>query len=556
MTAESDTCTPDPANLVTGPGPRPEEPPALGTTLADVLGLLGPQVLHCACTPCGVEGTVSEAVIHDAGEPVPDQPDGILLAVGGSPELAQTLDAIRQAGAARYRAVVVKARGQDFTAAARAAKAARVALLIAPDSVPWRHIDALVSAATNAAVPGRASYPPVGDNDLFALANAIAHSVGGATTIEDPRGRILAHSNLPHQHIDEIRRQGILSRRTPDRPTNVAEYGRVCQAKGSVRFTTTLPGHLDRLAIAIRAGTQLLGLLWVCDGAPALGPGAEAALDEAARITALHLLRTRDHRNTDRWSRSEVLSSLLQGTVSGQVAAGQLHMDMGIQAAVLAIAPATRPSGGGVDGTRIVELVGLYCQAWHPQALCTALGDVVYALIPVIGDQAPGLRLLNFANEIAGAVQRSTSVIVHVGIGGPVDGLAELPLGRKCADRVRLALADAADRIAVATVEQVRSRIVLLELAEHRATTTGLLAGPVQQIIDHDQQHSTTYATTLLAYLDVFGEAARAAAAVSVHENTLRYRIRRVQEMFGLDLSDAETRLVTWLQLRLLHLGP
>jgi DNA-binding PucR family transcriptional regulator len=34
-----------------------------------------------------------------------------------------------------------------------------------------------------------------------------------------------------------------------------------------------------------------------------------------------------------------------------------------------------------------------------------------------------------------------------------------------------------------------------------------------------------------------------------VHENTLRYRIRRLPDMFGLDLDDPETRLVTWLRL-------
>ena len=36
-----------------------------------------------------------------------------------------------------------------------------------------------------------------------------------------------------------------------------------------------------------------------------------------------------------------------------------------------------------------------------------------------------------------------------------------------------------------------------------------------------------------------------------MHENTLRYRIRRIEELFDLDLADPDVRLVAWLQLRL-----
>ncbi|WP_327238330.1 helix-turn-helix domain-containing protein [Streptomyces sp. NBC_01317] len=73
----------------------------------------------------------------------------------------------------------------------------------------------------------------------------------------------------------------------------------------------------------------------------------------------------------------------------------------------------------------------------------------------------------------------------------------------------------------------------------------------MQAIIEHDRSRATTYAPSLPAYLDAFGEALPAAGRLGVHENTLRCRIRRVQELFGLDLDEPDTRLVTWLQLRL-----
>jgi len=56
---------------------------------------------------------------------------------------------------------------------------------------------------------------------------------------------------------------------------------------------------------------------------------------------------------------------------------------------------------------------------------------------------------------------------------------------------------------------------------------------------------------TLRAYLDAFGDITEAARRVSVHPNTFRYRIRRLVELFEVDLANPEERLVIELQLRL-----
>jgi DNA-binding PucR family transcriptional regulator len=50
---------------------------------------------------------------------------------------------------------------------------------------------------------------------------------------------------------------------------------------------------------------------------------------------------------------------------------------------------------------------------------------------------------------------------------------------------------------------------------------------------------------------DAFGDVRAAAARLYIHPNTLRYRIRRAQELTGLDLSPPQQRLLAALQLRL-----
>ena len=57
---------------------------------------------------------------------------------------------------------------------------------------------------------------------------------------------------------------------------------------------------------------------------------------------------------------------------------------------------------------------------------------------------------------------------------------------------------------------------------------------------------------TLAAYMDCFGDVRAAAAQLGVHPNTFRYRLRRLQELVGLDLTDPAERIVAALQGRAL----
>lgn len=67
----------------------------------------------------------------------------------------------------------------------------------------------------------------------------------------------------------------------------------------------------------------------------------------------------------------------------------------------------------------------------------------------------------------------------------------------------------------------------------------------------HDAQHHTAFSETLAAWLDSFGDVIAAAAAVHVHPNTFRYRLKRLAEIAGFDLSDPNARFEAMLQLRL-----
>ena len=60
---------------------------------------------------------------------------------------------------------------------------------------------------------------------------------------------------------------------------------------------------------------------------------------------------------------------------------------------------------------------------------------------------------------------------------------------------------------------------------------------------------------TLEAYLDHAGDVKRTAAALSLHRGGLYYRLRRIEDVAGVNLHDGEDRLLCHLALRLARLS-
>ncbi|MDQ2755907.1 MAG: helix-turn-helix domain-containing protein, partial [Actinomycetota bacterium] len=77
----------------------------------------------------------------------------------------------------------------------------------------------------------------------------------------------------------------------------------------------------------------------------------------------------------------------------------------------------------------------------------------------------------------------------------------------------------------------------------------GPLPGGLEELRRHDEAHGTAYLLTLGAHLDHHSDPARAAAALHVHPNTLRYRLARIAEVVDLQLDDPTTRLALRLHL-------
>ncbi|MER7081077.1 PucR family transcriptional regulator, partial [Saccharopolyspora kobensis] len=70
-------------------------------------------------------------------------------------------------------------------------------------------------------------------------------------------------------------------------------------------------------------------------------------------------------------------------------------------------------------------------------------------------------------------------------------------------------------------------------------------------LIAYDDVHHSDLVRTLRTFLDCSGSWSRCAKRLHVHVNTLRYRIQRVEEITGRDLSEFPSRVDFYLALEL-----
>jgi sugar diacid utilization regulator len=126
-----------------------------------------------------------------------------------------------------------------------------------------------------------------------------------------------------------------------------------------------------------------------------------------------------------------------------------------------------------------------------------------------------------------------------VGVGAPSDDLAGFPRSYREA-RLALRMRDAGARSPVLFYEQLGSYRLLAEVSD-----LGSIDRFVQEwlgpLIAYDERHSADLVWTLTSYLECRGNYDATAAALFVHRNTLKYRLRRIKDVSNLDLNDGDT---------------
>ncbi|MFE7107866.1 PucR family transcriptional regulator [Streptomyces sp. NPDC057575] len=382
--------------------------------------------------------------------------------------------------------------------------------------------------------------------ELFALANAVAAVIGGSVAIEDLDRRVLAYSSLPGQRIDELRRQGILDRHVPDLPGQQDQYREVLAATGVLRMQVLAPDELPRAAIAIRAGDMPLGTVWAIEGKHPLDARGEEVLQDCAQLAALHMLRRRSAAELDVQARETALRAALSGQSAGRDTQFALGLPERQRVTLLGIAPVRTPGSEAPPVVRLGAAAVSHWAAVSPEAAVATLGRTVYVLLPEATEQT-ARRL---AEQALATLAPSSHTDLRVALSRPAHEPDQLPELRAEVDVIlRVTTLDPkAHRIA--GTAQAHARILLARFSDEIARSPRLRHPGIDAMTAYDHEHQTEYAASVSAWLDAGGNAAKAAEQLTIHHNTLKYRLRRARELFTLDLDHPDDRLSLWLQLR------
>jgi hypothetical protein len=544
-----------------------------------VLDDLGATLLDVVREGPDAEREVGGVVIHDPLEDTVYPPRALVLGVGmAAPDDVVTL--LHRLGEHDATALVVREPVPAASEVLDAADASGVALLSLSRGATWAQLAALlrtVLAEGDVGVDDAESLGGLPSGDLFAVANAVAALLDAPVTIEDRSSRVLAFS-VRQDEADDSRVETVLGRRVPER------YARMLTERGVFRdlYRSTDPVRVDpepigyagltvpRVAIAVRAGDEVLGSIWAAMDAP-LDDRRIASLRDAAKLAALHLLRVRAGSDVRRRVRTDLLSTALEGGPGSREALERLGL--GRQAVVVLGVTARADDGersvaGDVveasERERLCDAFALHLQSAHPASAVALVGDVAYGLLPSGPDGEE--RAERIARAFVEKVGRRTAAVAAVGPVAPnAPGVAR---SREVVDRVLRVLCAGETRHGadpdggpghpgdprVARFADVQAASLVLELRDVVVARGDEITGPLARLVEYDAEHGAGLVATLRAWLDAFGDVPAAAASEFVHPNTFRYRLRRVAQVSGIDLDDPEARFGAMLQLRVMGL--
>ncbi|MCC3772363.1 PucR family transcriptional regulator [Streptomyces sp. UNOC14_S4] len=300
----------------------------------------------------------------------------------------------------------------------------------------------------------------------------------------------------------------------------------------------------DRVELqSLGSGRRARGVLAVGTGAP-LGTAERYAVQAAIALLTLTTERSRTLQDAEARLAAAVLRMLLAGEAEhARAVAGELYGTLLDEPFRVLVADG--------DGTgELADAVETAASRAAEPVLAVAEDERLTVLLPDGGATAAACAAWARTAEgrLAAAAERGGGDATAV----PAAGLSA-PTGRAGAGAAHhqaeqaLSVARRRGRVLVGH-EDVATGSVLPLLADDavRAFADGLL----RSLREHDATGRGDLVASLRAWLARHGQWDAAAADLGVHRHTLRYRMRRVEEILGRSLDDPDVRMELWLALK------
>ncbi|MEV5429358.1 helix-turn-helix domain-containing protein [Streptomyces sp. NPDC052701] len=401
--------------------------------------------------------------------------------------------------------------------------------------------------------------------DYQELVDEISALLGAPATLENRDFELIAfgaydsEGDLDPSALDPVRTRSILTRRSTAAVRAWFEGFGITRATGPVRIPPSPEAgvYRGRVCLPVRHRGVVLGYVWLLESDPGPGePQLAAAMRVTARIGAL--LANEAQHGAD-------LSRELRAVLTAErdwrhdMAVAELRTALGARADVLhtVVCVAPWPSADPDDAPSVRTVPGataLCTVPWGTTEQCLALLLRLRSADVLTPATTAAARLLERARGTgtafaAGPGSRAGGAAGTAAPPGPAAGIA--------APRTGLAELGAAWREASAAARAARAEPRLGPVAQWTSIGPFRLLTALPPGAAHDpavgpllSPAHRELARTAEVYLDCAGQAARTAAELGIHRQTLYYRLSRVEKLTGLDLDDGEDRLLLHMALK------
>ncbi len=381
---------------------------------------------------------------------------------------------------------------------------------------------------------------------LSELARTLAELVERAVTIESPNFELLAYAEWGQ--TDRAREDSIFQMRTP--PALVTELERrgdlarlrLARQPLHIAPTPEVGMTMERIVAPIMVGGEVYGYTWLIADARPLGELDRMAIETAATIAALIMLREQAIQETENRLKGDFLARLLQDDLEDKAALWHQGEQFGLDF--------RQPQQVLVIGA------GQACTVQPP--------DLMRQLLPL----ATSYRILMglFGNDIVAVAETDSNNVLALSENiTAIHPDLWVGLGQVVKDPLALRLSYDQAREAMNIARQMRGeqRVVAFQdlgylhllyhvPAEHN--NHNVYSRKIQRLIGHEQKRSGNLLTTLETYLRQGGNALETARQLHIHRSTLIYRLQRIEGLCELDLSNPQSRLNLQIALQMYHL--
>jgi len=281
-------------------------------------------------------------------------------------------------------------------------------------------------------------------------------------------------------------------------------------------------------------------------------PGDEALIERAATTLALGRLLDHQRESLERQAHRTILSAFLGNGYGDAAEAEARARALGVPVAGRLLVPVViRVAVGVASGLAaparaagIADAVAEVCRQLQLPALVGTLDDERVAALLALSPRADPDAALT---RLAGQLRPRLAAADVIGAGSAVGSVAAVQRSLLEADHVAGAAAAAAGPKSSAHRSYYRLPDLrlrgLLHLLRHDPRLQAFAERELGQLLVHDDATGSQLLAALTAYLEAGGNKAAAAKHAHLARPTLYGRLRQIEDVLGVDLEPAESRL-------------